>query len=164
MLQGWVQVSREARGNGTEVLTFRCVSATSIDRSVPKPVHRVPNKMIVRNQVREASVRTLLVFDPAKHDLVIEPSVQEVGPDNRRMTREVSGSGVSQSPLVTIETIVGEEDRFFPTGLSLWIYGWKELETAMWGRGTWLGTGRVWMRPKRRAPSVGDRRGIANIV
>ena len=106
---------------------------TSIDRSVPKSVHGIPNKMIIPNRIREASVRALLVLQPTMYDLVIEGSVREMGPPNKRMLRSVGGSRVSQSPLVTIDefrairqAIMSEEGPFFPTRAVLVDLGLEE--------------------------------------
>ena len=89
--------------------------------------------MIIPNRIREASVRALLVLQPTMYDLVIEGSVREMRPPNKRMLRSVGGSRVSQSPLVTIDefrairqAIMSEEDPFFPTRAVLVDLGLEE--------------------------------------
>jgi len=54
--------------------------APSVDGSVPKPVRGVPSEMIVRDRIREASVRVFLILEDTMHGLVMECSVREMGP------------------------------------------------------------------------------------
>jgi len=100
--------------------------APSVDGSVPKPVHGVPSEMIVRNRIRETSVRVFPIFEAVIHGLMIERSVREIGPSGERVMRNVGRDRVSKSPLVTVnelrpirEAIMREEEPFFPTGAVL---------------------------------------------
>jgi hypothetical protein len=91
--------------------------------SCPKPLHRVPSEMIVRDRIRETSVRVLLIRKHTVHNLTIERSVGERPPTNERVMQNTDGGRVSHAPFVAVnrlrsirETILREEGPLLPTG------------------------------------------------
>ena len=112
--------------------------ASSVDGSVPKLVHGVPNEVIFPNRIREASVRAFLILEFTLRDLVVQRSVREKGPRDERVTGIVSGSWVSKHPLVAIdelravrETVMGEEDPFFPADTLLVVPVWVGADLGL---------------------------------
>ena len=97
--------------------------APSVDGSVPKPVRGVPSEMIVRNRIREASVRVFLILEDVMDGLVMERSVREMRPSGERVMRDIGRGRVSQSPFVAVnelrpirKTIMRKEEPLLPTG------------------------------------------------
>lgn len=66
--------------------------AISIDGSVPKLVHGVPNEMIIRNRVLETSVPTFIVCEGVTYDVATECSVRKIRPTNEHLVRNIAGS------------------------------------------------------------------------
>ena len=93
-----------------------------IDGSVLKPIHWVVSEVIVRNRVREASIRMHLVLENITHSLAVERPVRKIRPNNKLVLGNIRGSRVSQSPLAAIHDLrsvckasMPEEEPLFPT-------------------------------------------------
>ena len=70
--------------------------ASSFDRSIPKPVHEVLNKVVVPNRIRESSVGAFLILGPSMNQLAVKRSVRERLLSNGHATRNIGRSRVSQ--------------------------------------------------------------------
>ena len=82
--------------------------------------------MIVGDRNREDSVFAFHILEFIAHDLVKERSVGEIRPNDKRLMRNVGGSGVSHTPLVAVDElrsirkkVMGEEEPLFPSGTVL---------------------------------------------
>ena len=100
--------------------------ASNVDGGMPNPFHGFPSEMIIRNRIRETSIRVFPILEDIAHELVIERSVREVRPGRECVLGNVGGGRISQSPLVAVVehrpvwlNIMREEDPFLPAGTVL---------------------------------------------
>ena len=136
------------------------------DGSVPKSIRGIPSEMVVRNRVREASIRMHLILENVTPGLAIERPIRKIRPNDKLVVGNVRGSRVSKSPLATIhdlrsicKTSMSEEEPLFPTGSVLvdleWVDADLGLEEGGGGCAVWEGNrvitraivvhgGRVW--------------------